>query len=317
MSSIHFRRRLAFTLIELLVVISIIAILIALLLPAVQQAREASRRTTCRNNLRQIGLALHNYHDAHDCFPAYNFLYSDWPTYEKHCGWITNLLPFLGESALYNAYNFDKGYYEIENASVVKQKLVVVECPTNPIGTGLIQGSPSFDAIALGLNPGVTTMSADYAGNNGVVNTALIPDISSDKYKRSGFFLRTGYPLPVNRIRSILDGTSQSIAVWESAGRSKVYLFHQEWAGQTVYGEHNSWAGGNAFFCYGYNKDGTKYGPYAINATNLTAQPYSFHPGGAMFLFADGSVHFLSENMNTVSFYKLLTIRAGEVADEF
>jgi len=309
--------RRAFTLIELLVVIAIIAILIAMLLPAVQQAREAARRSTCRNNLHQIGLALLNYHDVHECFPAYNFLYSNWPTYEKHCGWITNLLPYLDQAPLYNEYDFDKGYYEIENASVVRQKLPVVKCPSNPYGTGLIQGSPSFDAIALGLNPGVTTMSSDYAGSNGVVNTALIPGISSDKFKRSGFFLRTGYPLPVNRIRNIIDGASQTVAVWESAGRTKVLLFDKEWTGQTVYGEHNSWAGGNAFFCYGYNSNGSKYGPYAINATNLTAQPYSFHSGGAMFLFADGSVHFLSEFMNTTSFYKLLTIRAGEMSDEF
>lgn len=310
------KHRHGFTLIELLVVIAIIAVLVALLLPAVQQAREAARRTQCRNNLKQIGVALHNYHDAHRCFPAYNFMYTNWPVYEKHCGWVSNLLPYLDQAALYNTYNFNKSYYEPENRTTIMTKLTVMECPSTPGGVGLISGSPSFDAIGMSLNPQAAAMSSDYAGSNGFTNPVISPTISADKLLRAGFFRRTGYPLPVNPIQNITDGTSNTVAVWESAGRDRVFLFGQNWPGQTIYAEHNAWAGGNAFFCYGWNRDGTKYGPYAINATNLTAQPYSFHMGGATFLYADGSVRFLSENMNTATFYAALTIGAGEVIDD-
>jgi prepilin-type N-terminal cleavage/methylation domain-containing protein/prepilin-type processing-associated H-X9-DG protein len=302
------KSRRGFTLIELLVVIAIIAILVALLLPAVQQAREAARRSQCKNNLKQVGLALHNYHEAHACFPAYNFMYSNWPVYEKHCGWVTNLLPYLDAEALYYSYDFDRSYYEPQNTVAVTTRLTVMECPSTPGGTGLISGSPSFDTIGLSLNPNAAAMSADYAGNNGFVNPVIEPIISADKWRRAGFFKRTGYPLPINPIRDITDGTANTIAVWESAGRNRVFLFGEEWAGQTAYAEHNSWAGGNAFFCYGWNRNGTRYGPYAINATNFLAQPYSFHSGGVTTLLADGSVRFVSDSVNTSSFYALLTI---------
>lgn len=315
MSKCRQRARLAFTLIELVVVIAIIGILIALLLPAVQFAREAARRAQCSNNLKQIGLALHHYHDAHRCFPAYNFLTTNWPVYEYHCGWVTNILPFLEQEQLFNAYNFTKSYYEPENRAVIMTKLPVMECPSTPGGVGLISGSPSFDQIGMSLNPSAAAMSADYAGSNGFVNPVLVPAISSDKQLRAGFFQRTGYPLPVNPIQNITDGTSNTVAVWESAGRDRVFLFRQPWPGKTAYAEHNAWAGGNAFFCYGWNRDGSRYGPYAINATNFTAQPYAFHPRGATFLIADGSARFLSETMNTSTFYALLTIGAGEAIE--
>ena len=313
----HSRLRDAFTLVELLVVIAIIGILIALLLPAVQAAREAARRSQCTNNLKQLGVALHNYHDVHRCFPAYDFMITNWPVYEKHCGWVTNLLPYLEQTALYNNYNFNKSYIHAVNSTVVKTKLTVMECPSTPGGVGLISGSPSFDSVSFSLNADPAAMSSDYAGNNGFVNPVISPTISADKFRRAGFFQRTGYPLPVNPIRNITDGLSNTVAVWESAGRDRVFLFGRIWSGQTVYGELNSWAGGNAFYCYGWNRDGTKYGSYAMNATNLTSQPYSFHASGVNFLFADGSVRFLSESMNITTFYALLTIGAGESVGDF
>jgi prepilin-type N-terminal cleavage/methylation domain-containing protein/prepilin-type processing-associated H-X9-DG protein len=307
------RKRRGFTLIELLVVIAIIAILISLLLPAVQQAREAARRSTCRNNMKQIGIALHNYHSTHSCFPAYTFLYTDWPNYEKISGWVTNILPYLEQTSLYNKYDFDLSYCAVENAPVVTSRLAVFECPSTPGGVGLLGPSAFNTTVEQVINPNAQAMTADYAGSNGFRNTALLPVESADKNLRNGFFPRTGYPLPVNRMRDFTDGTSNTIAVWESAGRDRVFLFGETWASQTVHAEHNAWSGNNAFFCYGFNKDGTTNGPYAINATNYLAQPYSFHPGGVTCLLADGSVRFLSENMNTVSFYYLLSCAGGEV----
>ena len=102
-----------FTLIELLVVIAIIAVLIALLLPAVQQAREAARRTQCRNNMHQLGLALHNYHDAHNCFPIF------WMGFDQGVSPFALLLPYLDESAAYNAINYDHPQYATAGGAAV------------------------------------------------------------------------------------------------------------------------------------------------------------------------------------------------------
>ena len=126
----------SFTLIELLVVIAIIAILIALLLPAVQQAREAARRTQCRNNMHQLGLALHNYHDTHGCFPMGDMGRTGAPC----CGrglpgvWGSAILPFIDETAVYNSINFGMWAYtglNAQNATAARQKLNQYLCPSN------------------------------------------------------------------------------------------------------------------------------------------------------------------------------------------
>ncbi|MFM7869824.1 MAG: DUF1559 domain-containing protein, partial [Planctomycetaceae bacterium] len=133
-----------FTLIELLVVIAIIAILIALLLPAVQQAREAARRTQCKNNLKQIGLALHNYHDTHGRFPptqimvAYMGANNTNPQPRNHT-WVSLVLPYLEQATLYSSINFSaamhlNGVYQTLSTgeTIVSRKLPVLQCPSDP-----------------------------------------------------------------------------------------------------------------------------------------------------------------------------------------
>src|SRR6056297_544562 len=127
------RRRAGFTLIELLVVIAIIAILVALLLPAVQQAREAARRSSCKNNLKQLGLALHNYHDTHGMFPI------NWgtgydgttnPTSSVQFSWMTYILPYIEESALYDTINFNEALDDPNNNAAASTVIDTYLCPS-------------------------------------------------------------------------------------------------------------------------------------------------------------------------------------------
>lgn len=138
-----------FTLIELLVVIAIIAVLIALLLPAVQQAREAARRTQCKNNLMQIGLALHNYEMAYEVLPP-GTVNPTGPIENKevgyHVSWIVQLLPYLDQQNTYQHFDFSVGVYDEKNTKVVQTEVAVFRCPSSPLGGGVSGGGVNYAA---------------------------------------------------------------------------------------------------------------------------------------------------------------------------
>ncbi|MCA9174973.1 MAG: DUF1559 domain-containing protein [Planctomycetales bacterium] len=307
-----------FTLVELLVVIAIIGILVALLLPAVQAAREAARRMHCTNNLKQIGLALHNYHDTYRTFPCYEFLdLAHWSGHEYKAGWAVALMPFIEKDALHEQYNDNYTWAARENAHVVAQRWAAFECPSTPGGTQLIK-SDQFPAEYTAINPDVQGWSSDYAGNCGHRASLLLPAEARDKDLRKGFFFRT-YPVEPQAFRDITDGTTNTVAVWESAGRSRVYLFDRPWrdsagAPLKVSPDNCAWASGNAFWLQSWSRDGAANGgSYVINATNRNSQPYSFHPGGINVVMADGSAHFIAETVNNLEFIYALTAQGGEV----
>jgi prepilin-type N-terminal cleavage/methylation domain-containing protein len=198
--------RAGFTLIELLVVIAIIAILIALLLPAVQQAREAARRSQCKNNLKQIGLALHNYHDTANQFPPGQIRgFNGTNELGNAFSWGTMILPYLDQAPMYNRLNFSIGIAEGANKTFVESLsgIPAVLCP-----------SDSERPKLRGANTLVRAPATSYFGTSGAFNTW---SDSTNARLSGGFF--TIDPAPPSTMATISDGTSNTIAVGEQTYR--------------------------------------------------------------------------------------------------
>jgi len=295
--------RVGFTLIELLVVIAIIAILIALLLPAVQQAREAARRTQCKNNLKQIGLATHNYHDVHNCFPPAAL--SGPPI-----GWQVSILPSLEQTGVYNQFDFSKRSPWNVFKDIAKQRMAGYLCPS---GSGETDTTVGTQNGLFGLH---YMAVLGPKGTNPVSNTAY------DWYQPTaaavqGGLSRGGIFGDFNKVwsfRDITDGSSNCLAIGEQSWmKSNAIRF---WC-RSIVAPPNAGAGsadhtmGNA-----RNID------FAINAVPFNSGTVKFndtsfgsdHTGGAHFLIGDGTVRFLSQNMD-IGIYKSLASRSGsEVA---
>lgn len=294
-----------FTLIELLVVIAIIAILIALLLPAVQQAREAARRMSCRNNLKQIALAAHNYESAFTVLPPRRILSKG-----NRRGWGPSILPYLDQANLQGQYDFDKDFYAPENAANIKVPLKVFMCPSAP-------GGPRPITVILS---GVTSegIAGDYFGPN---------SFRSDKYgvqslsKNNQITAMDDLPR-TRRFRDITDGTTNTMFVTEQAGRPDFYIRGIKQASNSGLSQATSWGSWPSYQVFQVQVFGsdaiTRDGPggtCTINCNNSQGI-YSFHAGGANTAFADGSVHMLSESMDANILFALITINGGEVIGE-
>jgi prepilin-type N-terminal cleavage/methylation domain-containing protein len=337
LSSVRPQRTRGFTLIELLVVIAIIAVLIALLLPAVQQAREAARRSQCKNNLKQFGLAIHNYHDTFDMFPpAYILALPDFNF--QPLGVF--LLPYIDQAPLYNQYNTTvpaisppltfNATIVAQNVNVTRTPLTVWKCPSNPAPEQFTYSWPA-NAFGAGVPPTALTFQgarADYS-----VTTGLLGTFASIAYNGNAGGDREGALRPAgpsnsgdatSRMRDLVDGSSNTFLLGEKTGSNTIYYKQQAqgalpaalrdtngvaW-GDILQGEH--WIAGSLY-------DGTgSGGPCAINCTNLRGRGYhSFHVGGAQFLMGDGAVRFISENIAASTFAALITRKKGEVVGEF
>jgi prepilin-type N-terminal cleavage/methylation domain-containing protein/prepilin-type processing-associated H-X9-DG protein len=297
----HRRSLRGFTLVELLVVIAIIGVLIALLLPAVQKVREAAQRTQCANNLRNIGLALHHFADTNGGFPPGYiegpFLPLGVTTRAFHGSWPF-VLPYLEQQALYDKYDRNKDYSDPVNQPVVAKQLKILQCP-----------AAEADRF-------VTNAAFSYGGKGACTDYAPIAEVSSILADRNLIQRPQNYEgaMPRNCIvpvARITDGTSNTILIAEDAGREKRWQ-----AGHLI--EDSVSPGGpwasvlNRIIIWGSSANGVStLGPCAINCTNRQAV-YSFHPGGANILFADGSVHFLKASINIRVFAALATREGGE-----
>lgn len=288
----RFRR--GFTLIELLVVVAVIGTLIALLLPAVQQAREAARRTQCLNNLKQVGLALHNYHEQHKVFPmgSSRDIPGSW-------GYAVFLLPFLDQVNAYNTADFNAPdccirNYELQT-SVPPQvdpesiPYKVFMCPTDPHTNRLIPHAAPNAYPCGNLYPG------SYLGVSGDTEFGVIGTTSNT----GTFFTRSSTDMS-----QIVDGTSNTMIVGERGLPNDL-----------VWG----WVicGGKEFDQYLSTFRGLSPGKNAPFSDGIIEHFWSWHHGGALFLFGDGRVQFLSYSMDFNTFQRLSTIAGGEVVGQF
>jgi len=294
------RRRRGFTLIELLVVIAIIAILIALLLPAVQQAREAARRTANRNNLKQIGIALHNYHETHGTFPpGWIGVTQGSPHVEgpSGFGWGAFLLPQLEQKPLYDNLNFSQPLLAPANAIALNTSLPVFRNPNDPSEEFWTINSESTGA------PLAKLPSANYIGNFGTLELEDCEGLAPGNTCRGNGMFHHNSSV---RFRDVIDGTSNTYHVGERKTRTDVSPeWHSTWVGVVPEGEE-------AFARILGVADHT------VNYVGGHLDDFSsYHSGGAFFLFVDGRVRFISENMN-ITVHQALATRAGkEVANDY
>jgi prepilin-type N-terminal cleavage/methylation domain-containing protein/prepilin-type processing-associated H-X9-DG protein len=297
-------RRRGFTLIELLVVIAIIAILIGLLLPAVQKVREAAARTQCANNLKQLGLALHSYHDANGKFPPGQVKgpYPEAGVYWTiNHGWAVFILPYIEQQQRFDLYHFSLDASDPGNQPVVARPLKNFWCPSAP-------EQDRYDSTH-GLFPSYGGKGAcgDYAPTWGV-----------DPALATGDDRGVLVPNCLTKMTDITDGTSNTTLLTEDAGRPRLWQAGRKGPDQAIPG--GPWAGFNTgITVMGSTQDGTsRPGPCALNCSN-DHEVYSFHPGGANAVFADASVHFLRAGMSLQALAALVTRAGGEVipADAF
>ena len=277
------RGRLGFTLVELLVVIAIIGILIALLLPAVQAAREAARRSQCSNNLKQIGLGLHNYHDTFKVFP---------PGFIDGHGWMvtTYLLPFVEQESLYDQLN-TRDFMDLSIATKLDLTRTVLNgylCPSSDEPDPTQSPDQSVNIQGTNYKIGVS----NYMGIMGTQDLRCwTTTVDGIFYHNS----RTG-------MRDITDGTSNTFAFSERTAHGPDWR-GGVWAGTTVQvGSNAAYScGTNGFESLRIALTLTRNGWGLINGSGYQYGPSSMHPGGAQFLLADGSVKFVSETIDAAN----------------
>ncbi len=325
-----------FTLIELLVVIGIIGVLVALLLPAVQAAREAARRMQCGNNLKQIGLALHNYESAFQVWPAQASSPSPGRDFRARRGsWFTAVLPFIEQEGLFQSFDSKFHWHDSVNEVAVKTEVPALRCPSVPDRRGfewtvLVDYATSTTATATltarAFYDGAATDYANVGGISNQLNAVLPPS------QRLGDPLNCGVlKSDAVRMSDVMDGLSNTLLVVECAGRPELYqigrlvgdgVSPKTWSGSSsvtrpfptggVWSSHNK-----GFVIDGAQTDGNtaiRPGPCSINCSNDN-EVYSFHVGGAHALLADGSVRFMTGSLPIEHLVALASRNGHEVIE--
>jgi prepilin-type N-terminal cleavage/methylation domain-containing protein len=276
--------RSGFTLVELLVVIAIIGILVALLLPAVQAAREAARRMSCSNNLKQLTLGCHNYHDTYKTWPM------GWPPNawaRAEFAWTTYLLPFVEQSTLFDQLDVNGRRLRDVIGNPTDRQLLFTPLPafTPELLPGSNIGAPDYHRVFNCDNcpAGFEPSTSNYVGNGGFFD--LDPSMGTG-YPNNGLFYGTNGV----RMRDILDGTSTTFAIGERNSRCR----SATWIGVRNPPGPNMWG---TYFVRG--RVSMKLNDPRPAASDVCTEGFaSYHPGGALFSFADGAVRFISDTID-------------------
>lgn len=288
--------RTGFTAIELLVVVAIIAILIALLLPAVQQAREAARKTQCKNNLMQLGLAMHSYHHTHETLPPGSVNWSgpvkdDGQSY--NVSWIVQLLPYFEEHLVYSKFDFSKTVYEPSNAALAARVPRILQCPSSP------SGGPSIAGCSNDLEAPINV------DNNGVLflnSRVRFRDITDGR----GATIMLGEALSLG---NWTEGTRSTLRTASGLNRADELSFYQSKTGNSYYQP---------------NSQNLAEEDPASDATTEMEDPalkvggfLSYHSDGVHFVFANGAVQYLSNRVNEQVFHNLANRHDGNLVEGF
>lgn len=310
------RRRTGFTLIELLVVIAIIAVLVALLLPAVQQAREAARSSQCKNNLKQLGLAMHNYHDVNRVIPTGGY---DLTTTNYPMGWVPRLMPFFDQAnrvsamnSILDNYSSMRSPYRSHNQDdpIFTNPISILSCPSSPLGE-----RASDHPVSTNFPHANKQGALHYRACAGSVDVNYVtPAVGGREYSESGVM----YPMSRVRLTDIKDGTTNTILFGETPDSFG-------WSSSMIggFGGIKPWTwgfyeyGGGEFLLIDHKVIRHPIGYRGSFTTNMTPYRSAHAGGGAHFGLCDGSVRFLSNNMSLEVLKALATRNNGEVVGEF
>ncbi|MCA9095916.1 MAG: DUF1559 domain-containing protein [Planctomycetaceae bacterium] len=348
------RSRRGFTLLELVVVICIIGLLISLLLPSVRSSRGAAKRTQCRNNMKQIGLAMHNYHDVYGQFPlpgivSASLVGKNHVDVGSAVSWGTELLPFLDQLNVYNKYSVNVAAFDAENAEAVGVVIPTYLCPSSPRDSNqyefsMPKGTMVYPMLATAKEYRTKYGASDYIQISGVASEfrkyayrervepqekigamdqlLIVPDEGLRTFLGNPNLTRN------SSINDITDGTSYTLLISENAGRNQLWRRGKKISDKVdaegVKRQSMTGGGGwgdpfNQTWLNGRKADGTGMGgPCAINCSNEPdAGLYGFHDKVATVLMADGSARYLSESLDAYVLGGLVTKRGGETVGSF